>query len=236
MRSGLLLKELARIALGGVNRRWREYRNPMNSKFPRVQFEPGAGAYGTCHFEEGVKVGPRTILRDCSVGRFTYFAADSFIVNCRIGAFCSIGPEIRIGLGRHPTRDYVSTYPSFYSPRSSGRINFGVTTDFQEYLPMEIGNDVLLSSHCIVLDGVKIGDGAIVGAGAVVTRDVADYTVVAGSPARMVRQRFTDEEIAFLKELRWWERDAEWITKYAPLFRDIKLLMQTLSTQPTPPT
>ena len=224
-----MLKQLARIALGGVNKRWREYRNPMNSKFPGVHFESGAGAFGACRFEDGVKVGPNTILRDCSVGRFTYFAADSVILNSQIGAFCSIGPEIRIGLGRHPTRDYVSTYPSFYSPHPSGRITFGVSTDFPEYLPIEIGNDVLISSRCIILDGVKIGDGAIVGAGAVVTRDVADYTVVAGSPARVVRRRFTDEKIAFLRELRWWERDTEWIAKHAPMFRDIELLVQTLS-------
>jgi acetyltransferase-like isoleucine patch superfamily enzyme len=168
-------------------------------------------------------------LSACDIGRYTYFAAHSQISNCKIGALCSIGPEIRIGLGRHPARDYVSTYPSFYSPRTSGRITFGVSTDFQEYLPIEIGNDVLLSSHCIILDGVKIGDGVIIGAGAVVTRDVADYTVVAGSPARVVRQRFTDEEIAFLRELKWWERDTEWIAKHAPLFRDIRLLMQTVS-------
>lgn len=224
-----MLRDLARTMFGGVAQRWREHRNPMNTKYPGTEFQTGAGAYGECQFGEGVIVGPNTILRDCRVGRYTYFAADSAIVNCRVGAFSSIGPEIRVSLGRHPTRDYVSTYPSFYTQHGAGSIDLGVNTDFKEHLPIVIGNDVLISARCLILDGVTVGDGAIIGAGAVVSVDVPAYTVVAGVPARVVRQRFTDEQITFLQNLKWWERDVGWIREYAPLFRDINLLMKAVS-------
>ena len=223
-----MLRELARTVLGGVAHRWRQYKNPMNSKYPGIEFQSCAGAYGDCQLGEGVFVGPNTILRDCVVGRYTYFAADSAIVNCRVGAFCSIGPEIRVSLGRHPTRGYVSTYPSFYTQRGEGRIDLGITSDFQEHLPVAIGNDVLISARCLILDGVTVGDGAIIGAGAVVASDVPAYAVVAGVPARVVRRRFNDQQIAFLENLRWWDRDVEWIREYAPLFRDIDLLIEAV--------
>lgn len=229
IKGGRLLRELARTVLGGVTHRWRDYRNPMNAKYPGIEFQSGAGAYGECQFGEGVLVGQNTILRDCLVGRYTYFAADSAIVNCRVGAFSSVGPEIRVSLGCHPTRDYVSTYPSFYTQRGAGRIDLGVNTDFQEHLPVVIGNDVLISARCLILDGVTVGDGAIIGAGAVVSSDVPAYAVVAGVPARVVRRRFSDEQIAFLQDLKWWDREVEWIREYAPLFRDINLLMETVS-------
>lgn len=214
--------------LGGVAQRWRDHRNPMNAKYPDVKFESGAGAYGDCQFKEGVVVRSRTILRDCTVGRYTYFAADSVIANSRVGAFCSVGPEIRVGLGRHPSRDYVSTYPSFYSRNSAGTIDLGVHTDFEEYQPISIGNDVLISARSMILDGVTIGNGAIVGAGAVVVKDVPAYAVVVGTPAQLVRKRFNDEQIEFLELLKWWDRDVAWIKEHAKLFRDINLLMEAV--------
>jgi acetyltransferase-like isoleucine patch superfamily enzyme len=226
-----LLREIGRVLLGGIAQRGRDYKNPSAAEYPGVEFQSGAGAYGACRFGEGVAVRQNTILRDCEVGRYTYFAADSVIANCRVGAFCSVGPEVWVGLGRHPTRDYVSTYPSFYSRRSAGRADFGVTTDFQEYQPVVIGNDVLISARCLILDGVTIGDGSIIGAGAVVARDVPPYAVVGGVPAKVVRRRFDDADVDFLQQLAWWDRDLDWIREHAPLFRDIRLLKEALAAE-----
>ncbi len=172
-----------------------------------------------------------TIVTDSEVGQYTYFSNSSYIYRCKIGAYCSIGPHVRIGLGVHPTRDYVSTYPSFYSPNHVARADFGPTTAFPEHLPITIGNDVWLGERCMVMDGVTIGDGAIIGAGAVVTRNIPDYSVAAGVPARVIRQRFDEEQIAFLKRLAWWNRDVEWIRSHARLFRDVDLLVSALSTE-----
>lgn len=219
--------DLARILLGGVAQRWRDFKRPTGRAYPGTVFQHGAAAHGDCSFGEGVSLGPNTKLHDCSVGRFTYFAGDSSLSRCRVGAFCSLGPGLEVGFGRHPT-NFVSSYPSFYSAHSAGRADFGVVTDFAEHLSVTIGNDVWIGAHCLVLDGVTIGDGALIPTGAVVTKDVPPYTMAGGVPARIIRARFSPEEIEFLLRLKWWERDLSWITAHAPLFPDIKSLMEAV--------
>jgi acetyltransferase-like isoleucine patch superfamily enzyme len=226
-----MLKDAVRIVAGGVVRRWREngaWRR-SRAKYPQVDFRRLSSSFGECQFGPGVRVWSGTEIHDSSVGRYTYFASHSYISKSRIGAFCSIGPYVHIGFGRHPTREYVSTYPSFYSPQSAGRAEFEVVTDFEEFLPVTIGNDVLISARCLILDGVTIGDGVIIGAGAVVVADVPPYSVAGGVPARVIRKRFSDDQIAFLQKLAWWDRDFEWIKTHAPLFRDIQSLMKTVT-------
>ena len=217
------MRDWAHILLGGAARRWRDLR-PAARRFPGAVLQYGAEADDKCALAEGVALGPQTKLVDCQVGRYTYFAGYSALARCRIGAFCSLGPHLEAGFGRHPTH-YVSAYPSFYSAHSAGRADFGVVTDFAEHLPITIGNDVWLGAHCLVMDGVTIGDGALVAAGAVVAQDVAPYTLVGGVPARVIRQRFSPEETEFLLALKWWERDLDWIRAHAPLFQDIRQLM-----------
>ena len=70
--------------------------------------------------------------------------------------------------------------------------------------PPIIGNDVWIAAKSIVFQGVKIGNGAVIGAGSVVTKDVPDYAIVAGNPARIIRYRFTPDIIAYLNETKWW--------------------------------
>jgi virginiamycin A acetyltransferase len=78
-----------------------------------------------------------------------------------------------------------------------------------------IGNDVWIGREAMVLPGVTIGDGAVIGARSVVTRDVEPYQIVAGNPARTVRQRFSDDEVAELLRIRWWDWPIEHITEHA---------------------
>ena len=223
-----MFRQVARVLFGGVAQRWRRAHNPSAARYPGVEFREGARAYGDCRFAEGVVVGPDTVLRSVEVGRYTYFSPQSRIINCRVGAFCSIGPNIKVGFGRHPT-NYVSAYPSFYQPHDYSKADFGINVEFESHLPVRIGNDVWVGAHCLILDGVSIGDGAIIGAGAVVAKDIPPYTLAGGVPAKVIRQRFSDEQVAFLENLRWWDRDLDWLRARAPLFSNIERLMEAVS-------
>ena len=155
------------------------------------------------------------------LGDGSYVANGSRINNAKIGKFCSIGPDTRIGLGKHPVKDFVSTHPAFYSPRNAAGFSFSNRNKFVETERVIIGNDVWLGQSAIVCDGVRIGDGACIAAGAVVTRDVAPYTIVGGVPAQFIRYRFPENVITRLLEIRWWERDIEWIKSHWETFSDI---------------
>ncbi|MBU9735538.1 CatB-related O-acetyltransferase [Lachnospiraceae bacterium ASD5720] len=89
-----------------------------------------------------------------------------------------------------------------------------------------IGNDVWIGDGAQIIGGHKIGDGAIVAAGAVVTKDVLPYSIVGGVPAKIIRFRFEKDDINYLMQLKWWDKDREWIEKHAAYFENIKLLRQ----------
>lgn len=98
---------------------------------------------------------------------------------------------------------------------------------FSDYA-VEIGNDVWICDGVQIIGGHCIGDGAIIAAGAVVTEDVPPYSVVAGVPAKVIRYRFSSDEIEFLLKLKWWNREEEWIRAHADLFEDIKKMREKI--------
>ena len=178
-----------------------------------------------CRFGSYNTLYPQVALNNVSLGNFTYIAEGSRLTNTTIGKFSSIGPEVLAGLGRHPSRDFVSTHPIFYSPNCQAQITFSSNSVFEEFSHITIGNDVWIGARSIILDGVAIGDGAIVGAGALVTKDVPSYAVVGGIPAKILRYRFQPEQIESLKKLKWWDQDIDWLRKNAPRFQNIHDLM-----------
>lgn len=156
-----------------------------------------------------------------SIGSYTYIAKNSQISRTNIGKFCAIGPNVHMGLGKHPTHTFVSIHPAFYSSLKQAPITFSEADLFQEYKSITIGNDVWVGANVVIADGVNIGDGAIVAAGAVVTKDVAPYQIVGGVPAKFIKNRFSEEVITFLLELKWWNKEHTWLQEHASLMSDI---------------
>jgi acetyltransferase-like isoleucine patch superfamily enzyme len=197
----------------------------MALAFPNVTFMPGAFAEPNCSFEEDVVVLANSILSSTRVGRRTYIGANSLINNTTIGRYCSLGPELISGMGEHPSRHFVSTYPGFYSKSNEGCLRSFVNEDlYNEFAEVSLGSDVWIGVRVIIRDGVRIGDGAIIGAGSVVTRDIPPYAVTAGVPAKVIRYRFEPEDVDFLVKLAWWNKNESWIIEHARYFRDVAQL------------
>lgn len=156
-------------------------------------------------------------LHDCELGDFVYIQDGSIISNTTFGNFCSVGPQVRIGPGKHPV-NYISTHPAFYSTKLQCQITFSTEDTFKESGKVLVGNDVWIGANALIMDDLIIGDGAIIAAGAVVTKDVDPYTIVGGVPASFIKQRFTDEEIAYLLEFKWWDKDINWLKENYSLF------------------
>lgn len=100
--------------------------------------------------------------------------------------------------------------------KSFGIVEYDTPLDFDKVI---IGNDVWIGMNVCILPGVKIGDGAVIGAGSVVTKDVPDYAIVAGNPARIIKFRFCENTVKILKQSKWWNWDRSIIEENIELFR-----------------
>lgn len=181
-------------------------------------------------FGEYVKIGINSIVNDAKIGSYSYINKDSNLANCEIGRFCSIASRVSIVASTHPTNTFVSTSPVFHSIQQQCGATFVTGQRFQETLSVGgrtviIGNDVWIGQGVQIIGGVTIGDGAIVAAGAVVVKDVPPYAIVGGVPAKIIRYRFTDEQIETLKRDQWWNKPVDWIRDHAEDFSDIKNYM-----------
>jgi acetyltransferase-like isoleucine patch superfamily enzyme len=113
----------------------------------------------------------------------------------------------------------ISTHPIFYSPSWHSSISFVEKQYYEEFVQTIIGSDVWIGANVTILDGIKIGCGAIVAAGAAVTKDIPDYAIVGGVPAKIIKYRFSKEEIELLLSLKWWDCSYEKLKKYSHIFR-----------------
>jgi len=175
---------------------------------------------GTCTFSGYNVVLDGSRLINTIMDRYSTVGRGCEIRNTRIGKFCSIGSEVIIGLERHPSRGFISTYGAFYLGKPTGTPSFVNKQLFEEDLPVQIGNDVWIGSRAMILGGIGVGDGAIIGAGSIVTKTVEPYSVVAGIPARLIRKRYDPKNIKRLLDFAWWDKEIEWIRKNAAAFSD----------------
>ena len=152
------------------------------------------------------EVGARTKLLEVELGDYSYVVNDSDIAYSTVGKFCSIAAMTRINPGNHPmqraSQSHFTYRASAYFP---GERDEDGLFAWRRAHPVTIGHDVWVGHGAIVLPGRTIGTGAVVAAGAVVTKDVAPYAIVAGNPARPIRQRFADAVADRLMRLCWWD-------------------------------
>jgi virginiamycin A acetyltransferase len=131
-----------------------------------------------------------------------------------IGKFCSIacGTKFLFTSGNHTLRSLSTyTFPIFFEEWGLDRTKVADAWDNKG--DIIVGNDVWIGYEAVILSGVTIGDGAIIGTRAVVTKDVPPYTIVGGVPAKHIRKRFSDETIARLEKLQWWNWPRECIAR-----------------------
>lgn len=173
------------------------------------------------------KVESGSSVYDTKIGKHSYCGYDCEIINAKIGNYTSIANNVVIGGSNHPM-NWVGMSPVFYEGRDSIKKKFS-KFKLDKLKETHIGNDVWIGRSSIVLSGVKINDGAVVGAGAVVTKDVPHYAIVAGNPARIIRYRFDDDVIQKLIKINWWSLPDSELSCFAHTITDINLFIDTVS-------
>lgn len=184
-----LLKRKWQKTMGqSVLQSFQQQQEKFRRKYPTYQL--GAGTYGL------------PIVHDENQG-----------TTLEIGAYCSIASGVQIFLGNHHRTDWISSYPfPAFIEEARHIANFGISRG-----NVIIGSDVWLCANCTILSGVTIGHGAVVASGAVVTKDVEPYSIVAGNPAKTVRFRFDADTRLALLEIAWWNWPIDEVRKIVGL-------------------
>lgn len=196
----------------------------------KVLYKLRISSYKSCKISKLAKVDAQCVLAYVNIGKYSYVASETHITNTIIGNFVSIGGGCQIGGGMHPL-EMVSTSPVFLNGKNILKKNFA-KINYKGELKVTIGNDVWIGDGCYIKAGVTIGSGAIVGAHSVVTRDVEPYTIVAGVPARLLRNRFSKEIADSLLNLAWWNWSDDIILSYADYFDNPVKLLNAVQTNP----
>lgn len=156
-----------------------------------------------CRHGKGNSFGKYLFLHEnTSVGSYNHIGNGTMTANARIGNYCSIAPYVKLGQMEHDI-SCVSTSTKIFGPKH------GITSFTGDIEPTVIENDVWLAANVVVKQGVTVHTGAVVGAGAVVTKDIPPYAIAVGVPAKVIRYRFSDEIIAKLMESEWWNLEPE---------------------------
>ncbi|MBK5958322.1 chloramphenicol acetyltransferase [Rhodoplanes elegans] len=170
------------------------------------------------------EVGARTKLLEAELGDYSYVVNDSDIAYTTIGKFCSVAAMTRINPGNHPmqraSQSHFTYRASAYFPGETDEAAFFA---WRRSRHVTIGHDVWIGHGAVVLAGRRIGTGAVVAANAVVSKDVPDYAIVVGNPARIVRRRFEDDIAARLIRLAWWDWSHEALHLALPDFRALSI-------------
>lgn len=216
--AGAFAKPSAPEAGARVRRKWSDdlaffdLSSPTDTQAFGVRCSTLACFGGSATLETPVALTAARLEGDCSIGHLSYLGRGTTLTKAVVGRYCAIAPRVEIGPSEHPT-DWLSVHPFQYGgtrhflgdPAYDGIV--GPSRYAGNEAATVIGNDVWIGEGAFIRKGVRIGDGAVVAARAVVAGDVAPYSVVAGVPARPVRWRFDAPTVAALLELQWWRYD-----------------------------
>lgn len=191
---------------------------------PLMRLMPGAKIIrskvrGPLYMNRYAQLGP-----DVTVGKYSGLNEHTYIARATMGAFCAIGARTAINPFNHPT-DWLSVHEFQYHPNSYDWVDEYKSIERLSRTPdmfraVTIGNDVWMGHNVNVMSGISVGDGAIIAAGAVVTKDVPPYAVVAGVPAEIKRYRFRQPTIDRLLRLKWWDLELSDLSGLP--FRDVE--------------
>jgi len=174
-------------------------RAKIKSRIYHARFEGPAGIGENC------QVGP-----DVTIGRYFSLNEDCYVARAKIGRFTSFGARTAINPFQHPT-DWLSIHEFQYHPSPDAYDWYPEWHDIVKqsreslFKQVMIGNDVWSGWHVLIMGDLKIGDGAILAAGSVITRDVEPYAIMGGVPARLIRYRFSEKIIERLLAVKWWD-------------------------------
>jgi phosphonate metabolism protein (transferase hexapeptide repeat family) len=158
-----------------------------------------------CTLGRYTDIGARTILLETEVGDYSYIVNDSNVAYTKFGKFCSVAAMTRINPGNHPMHRAAQAHFTYrasnYFPDEADDADF---FEWRRAHRVVIGHDVWIGHGAIVLPGHTVGDGAVIAAGSIVTKDVAPYIIVGGNPARPIRQRLPSQIAARMVRLAWW--------------------------------
>lgn len=182
--------------------------------------------------EHPIHCGPNSQVHGgCNIGKFAFINTSSvFYPNVTLGRYCSIARNCEVGVANHPI-SFLSTHSFQYHYAQFPRYPFYKEnikrTTWRAHPDTHIGSDVWIGAQSVIKAGVSIGHGSIVAANSVVTKNIEPYSIVGGSPAKLIRKRFSEAQISRLLELQWWDLPIEEISTLK--FNDIESCIDSLT-------
>lgn len=162
---------------------------------------------------EGVQINRRCMVQNSEMGDYTIIRSNTVINHTKMGKFVGISYNVVVTGITHEYEN-ISPHP-FQQLKSCGFVDENIPFKCEK---IEIGNDVWIGANVNILSGVKIGNGAVIGAGSVVTKDIPPYAIAVGSPAKVIKYRFTEDIIDRIQKLEWWNWPKQLIRENIELF------------------
>ncbi len=200
MQLKLLIKKIILYFLNTTEIRKEVSISGFSRGIQNVTFEGKNAVLDRCNFSGKINIGYATTL-----GYNNFFHG-----NISIGKYCQIGADVAIHTTNHPM-NFMSTYIN--KNLFNGELN-----TLKQTKNVSIGNDVWIGHNVIIVGEVKIGNGAILAAGSVITKDIAPYSIVAGVPAKPIKKRFSENIIQEIEALKWWDLSESELEKIKPFF------------------